>query len=195
MSSPRIRISIAVLLFILLPAVTGVVAVHASATCERFVRTYVTTPVRNRVSKTTTDAWTKWRIAHPNWKPNPKLRRPKYLMTRDESMHKMDFACSVPTETTNLDLFFTPVDFDVPPPVVDLHAMDSTEIYFPNLIPPELAVLTPGPVFAPPTIRLQPPPAPGPTPEPASLLLVVSGVGAMGLMLRGRFRRVEPQKV
>ena len=79
MTSSRTRIQTAVLAFILLPAAVGVLAVHASQTCERFVRTYVSKPVRNRVSKATNEAWAKWRIAHPNWKPNPNLHRPKYV--------------------------------------------------------------------------------------------------------------------
>ena len=57
MSKTRIRIQVAVLAFILVPAAAGVLAVHASATCERFVRNYVTRPVRNRVSKQTAEAW------------------------------------------------------------------------------------------------------------------------------------------
>jgi len=56
MKRPRIRMQAAALTFILLPAAAGVVAVHASATCERFVRTYVTKPVRNRVSRETANA-------------------------------------------------------------------------------------------------------------------------------------------
>jgi PEP-CTERM motif len=194
MSRPRIRIQVAVLVFILLPAATGVVAVHASATCERFVRSYVTKPVRNRVSKTTADAWTAWRIAHPNWKPNPNNHRPKYLMTRDEAVQKVNFACSVPLESTNLDLLFTPADFDFPPPVVDLHAMNNTQITFPDQIPPEVAEITPSEV---PPLPLIPPeapviPGPGPVPEPGSLLLVASGIGVLGL-LSEKNRRVYVQ--
>ena len=53
MTSSRIRIQTAVLGFVLLPATVGVLAVHASQTCERLVRTYVSKPVRNRVSSST----------------------------------------------------------------------------------------------------------------------------------------------
>jgi hypothetical protein len=80
MSRSRIRIQFAVLAFILFPATIGIVAVRASATCERFVRTYVTKPVRNRLSKSTAEAWAAWRVAHPNWRPNPNVHRPKYVM-------------------------------------------------------------------------------------------------------------------
>jgi hypothetical protein len=194
MSSPRIRIQVAVLIFMLLPAATGVVAVHASATCERFVRTYVTKPVRNRVSKTTADAWTAWRIAHPNWKPNPKNHRPKYLMTRNEAVQKVNFACSVPLESTGLDLFFTPADFDAPPPIVDLHAMDTTQITFPSPIPPEVAEITPSEVPLLPLIPPEAPVIPGTVPEPASLLLVGSGVGVICLWWSAKVRRAGLQK-
>ena len=196
MSSSRVRLQIGVLLFVLLPAATGVIAVHASATCERFVRTYVTKPVRNRVSKTTAEAWAKWRLAHPNWKPNPAVHRPKYVMTRDEAVNKVAFACTVPEVPTNTELFFKTADLEGPPPVVELPPMDSTQISFPNEIPPEVAEVTPesGPPLAtlippalgsPPTLQLPPPPPPvgGGVPEPMSLLLVASGVCALWLLL------------
>src|SRR5665213_3571413 len=112
MRGTRIRLQFAALLFILLPATAGVIAVHASATCERFVRTYVTKPVRNRVSQTTADAWAAWRVAHPNWKPKPNVHRPKYVMTREEAVQKVNFACTVATIPSDLDLLFTPADFD-----------------------------------------------------------------------------------
>jgi hypothetical protein len=120
MSSSRIRIQIVALAFILLPAAAGILAVRASATCERFVRTYVTKPVRNRVGKQTADAWAKWRIAHPNWKPNPNLRRPKYVMTREEAVEKVAFACSVPETPTAIDDFLKTAALDPPPSIVDL---------------------------------------------------------------------------
>jgi hypothetical protein len=182
MSSPRIRTQVAVLVFILLPAATGVLAVHASATCERFVRTYVTKPVRNRLSKQTADAWAAWRVAHPNWKPNPQNRRPKYVMTKDEAVQKVNFACSVATTPSNLDLLFTPADFDLPPVAVSLPPM-TTEIRFPDLTPPEVAeLISPLPAF--PIVPLETPPIPGPVPEPGSWLLVISGIGSLGLLLR-----------
>jgi hypothetical protein len=189
MSSPRIRIQIAVLVFILLPAATGVLAVHASATCERFVRTYVTKPVRNRLSKQTADAWAAWRVAHPNWKPNPKNRRPKYVMTREEAVHKVDFACAVATTPSNLTLLFTPADFDLPPAAISLPPM-TTEIRFPAVTPPEVAELaSPLPLF--PIVPLATPAAPGPVPEPGSWLLVISGIASLGLLLRENALRAQ----
>ena len=206
MKRPRIRMQAAALTFILLPAAAGVVAVHASATCERFVRTYVTKPVRSRVSRETADAWAKWRIAHPNWKPNPAVHRPKYVMTRDEAVHKMEFACSVPIIPATLDMLFTEADFDVPPPIVILPPTDTSQIAFPDELPPEVAELTPDnswPPLAPfvpialgsppaiPQLPAVPPPIPpygGAVSEPGSLLLVTTGLGCICLLLAAKIR-------
>ena len=200
--SRRIRIQAAALAFILLPAATGILAVHASATCERFVRTYVTKPVRNRVSKETAEAWKKWGIGHPNWKPNPNLHRPKYVMTKEEAVQKVEFACSVETEPTAMTMLFDPATMEGPPEIVDLPPM-STEISFPDEVPPEVAEITPGDTwpslgpFVPPVLGGTPPGVPivpavppgGATPEPASFLLVASGLGGIWLLRGMRTRR------
>ncbi|HXE09260.1 MAG TPA: hypothetical protein VN612_15260 [Acidobacteriaceae bacterium] len=188
----RIRLQLAAFLFILLPATAGVVAVHASATCEKFVRTYVTKPVRNRVSQATADAWAAWRIEHPHWKPNPALHRPKYVMTREEQVKKVEFACEVPTLPVAQKIFFDTARID-PPPALLPPTME-TETSFPTL-PTEVAEVVP----LPPLGSFLPPPAmpvpevqtgiPGPTPEPMSLLMVASGIG--GLLLFG-MRRQTP---
>jgi hypothetical protein len=202
---------VAAIAFILMPAAAGVVAVHASATCERFVRTYVTKPVRNRLSKTTAEAWAEWRIGHPNWKPNPSIHRPKYIMTREEALQKVAFACEVPLEPVSLDMFFTAADFELPPPIVNFPPMEATQINFPDEIPPEVAEIPPseswpplGP-FVPPALGGQPingspivpavpsgpPPYTGPVPEPGSLVLLSTGFGFLCLLLAARAARED----
>ena len=208
MNRTRMRVQVAGLAFILLPAAAGVIGVHASATCERFVRTYVTKPVRNKVSKQTLEAWRKWGIGHPNWKPNPNVHRPKYIMTQQEALQKVDFACSSPTEPSTLDLWFTPADFDVPPPIVILPPLEATQINFPDEIPPEVAEVTPTsswpPLapFVPPVLNGSPGPPfvpltpPGElVPEPPSFLLLGSGMAALLLsqIRRPRARAARPR--
>jgi hypothetical protein len=206
MKSSPISIQAAALAFIMLPAAAGIVAVRASATCERFVRTYVTKPVSNRVSKTTAEAWAKWRIQHPNWRPNPNLHRPKYVMNREESVQKVEFACSVPLIDTLYDGLFP--ESNVPPPIVNFPPLTATQVTFPNELPPEVAELTPEeswpPLapFVPPILGGPPtgagvpvfpvvppggpPPVGGPAAEPASLLLVGTGLGGMWLILAAK---------
>src|SRR5437764_14345744 len=176
MRTSRIRIQVAVVLFLLLPASAGVLAVHASAACERFVKTYVTRPVRNRVAKQTAEAWAAWRLAHPNWKPNPNNRRPKYVMTREESVKKVNFACAVDTDPTNLDLTLEPVNSELPSIAM------TTELKLPTPTPPvvtELAELTPiVPLAVTPNVAI-----PGPVPEPSTLLLALSGAAFIALLM------------
>ena len=208
MKVSRFRIQAAALVFILLPAAVGVVAIRASATCERFVRTYVTKPVRNRVSKTPAEAWAKWRIGHPNRKPNSSLHRPKYVMNRQEAGNKLEFACSVPLIDLTADELVPPDE--IPPPMVDFQPMEATQITFPADVPPEVAEITPQDSFPPlapfvppilgslPTIASGAPgtpgvPVPAPTAEPASLMLVGTGLAAACLMLAARIRTEKAQ--
>jgi len=194
MTGSRIRIQTTVLAFVLFPAAVGVLAVHASQTCERFVRTYVSTPVRNQVGKATAQAWAKWRIAHPNWKPSPKLHRPKYLMSREEAVNKVEFACTIPTDPANLDILFNMASLEAPPPVINLPPMEETQVSFPDVIPPEVVALGPtGPPlapFIPPYLgSVALPPAGGTVPEPPSLLLAALGIGTLGFIVRSKRRR------
>lgn len=184
MKRPRIRFQIAVLGFILMPAAAGVLAVHASATCERFVRTYLTKPVRNTLSKQTAQAWALWRIGHPNWKANPKVQRPRYVMTRDDAVEKVAFACSIPMIDAETKSIVAP---SAPPPIVVLPAMAGPAIEFPELASPKVAAMTPLTDLPP----VSPPGEPlfaGEVPEPASLLMVGGGFLALGFLLAARAR-------
>jgi hypothetical protein len=151
----------ALILLLMAGAVGGGIAIHASPTCQHFIRTYVTVPVRNRVSKTTAEAWAKWRVGHPNWKPNPQVQRPKYVMSRKEALDKVEFACEVPVVPATMDILFPPIDLgDLPPlvaltPVVglppgiglppgfELPPTENTDVIYPGLIPPEVAEVPP----------------------------------------------------
>jgi hypothetical protein len=210
MSSTRLRIQIAVLAFLLLPAVAGVLAVRASADCERFVRTYVTKPVRNRVSPETAAAWAKWRVGHPNWKPNPSVQRPRYVMNREEAMEKVAFACAIPAMPTQMSQVLKIDDIEPPPPIIDLSKMNPTPIVIPEDVPLEVAEITPdsawpalGP-FVPPILGTTIPGIPGvpgvpqappigPVPEPSSLVLAGSGLVCM-LLLCGKVFRAERRR-
>jgi PEP-CTERM motif len=212
----RTRIKVA-LLGVFLVVGAGVMAVQASPQCQKFVKTFVTTPVRNRVSKATEIAWAKWRVEHPNWKPKPGVTRPKYKMSRQEALDKVAFACEVPTTPSKTDMFFTPADFEVPPVIANppTEFMETTQLMFPDLIPPVVSEFTSPPIstdipaipgiFIPPYVPPvfsgrgpinslggdEPPVTFAETPEPASFFLMTVGMaGAWFLWLR-RERSVE----
>lgn len=196
----RIRLQFAAFVFILLPAAAGVIAVHASAACERFVRTYVTKPVRNRVSKATANAWAAWRVGHPNWKPNPKLHRPKYVMTREEQVKKVDFACEVPLEPSDVTLFFDTAKVEPPseiivPSMSTLTAMPAVPTEVAEVVTPLPVVssFAPLPPIIPPAIVDTGVPVPASAPEPASLAMMATGILGMWLLLGTR--RLEPLKI
>jgi hypothetical protein len=206
MGHTRIQV---VALAALFSAGIGVMAVQASPTCQRFVRTFVTVPVRNRVSKATALAWAKWRVEHPNWKPKPGVTRPKYLMSRKEQLDKMAFACEAPTIPSKTDMLFTPADFNGPPPAPDLPPMETTQLTIPDLIPPVVMESPPfaaqpdvpsgpgifippyiPPVFTGPLPKVPLSPPIGPVPEPPSSFLVVLGMAGAWLFWMRRARLV-----
>jgi len=215
MISPRISIPSIVLGAVLLPLAIGAVAVHASPACQRLVHTYVTVPVRNRVSKATAMAWAKWRVGHPNWKPNPKVQRPRYVMTTQEAMDKVDFACETTAIPFNDGSVLPPRTLADFLPIVDL-AMSGPPPAFPEVtaaeavaapagdggpnpvagwwpppsfsIPPVLGSVPPstGAPSSPPIVSSESMPIAEATPEPPSLLLVASGIGAGWFFCRRR---------
>ncbi|MGD0888646.1 MAG: PEP-CTERM sorting domain-containing protein [Acidobacteriaceae bacterium] len=194
----------------------GAFAVNASPNCQRYVSDYVTTPVRKRVSKATALAWARWRTGHPNWKPNPKVQRPRYVMTTQEAMDKVNFACAVPPNPVITELLHTEADRDGTPSI-DPSATGATQLYIPDLTPPEVTEVPSGqgssdstavswpsdsPSIPPQALPPVSPPAGGITlppivppdttlataevPEPPSLLLVASGIAGCGLFWRRR---------
>jgi hypothetical protein len=144
MISPRISIPSIVLAAVLLTLAIGAVAVHASPACQRLVHTYITVPVRNRMSKATAMAWAKWRVGHPNWKPNPKVQRPRYVMTREEAMDKVDFACETPAIPFNDAPVLTPRTLEDSLPIADLLAMSGPPPAFPDGIAAEVVAAPAG---------------------------------------------------
>jgi len=162
---------------------TGVLAIHADPPCVNFVRSYVTKPVRNTVSAATLAAWAKWRVGHPNWKPKPGVVRPKYKMSREEIVKKVDFACAVPVAPETLTGVFPLTDLEIPPTAIELPPMQATQIQLPGVpptevaeesLPPELSQIQPGgqtpgdvyPPFFPPIPGTFPPPPPVVTKTP-----------------------------
>ena len=218
MNISRIWVLSVVLLSVLFPAAIGAFAVNASPNCQRYVSDYVTTPVRKRVSKATALAWARWRTGHPDWKPNPKVQRPRYVMTTQEAMDKVNFACAVPPNSVSTDLLHASNDRDGPPSV-DPSDMGATQLYIPDLTPPEVTEVPSGqgssdstavswpsdspsipqalaPVSPPAGGSTLPPIVPpdttlvtGEVPEPSSLLLVASGIAGCSLFLRRRHAR------
>jgi hypothetical protein len=126
-------------------------------------------------------------------------------MTRKETVEKVEFACSMPTDPQSLDMLLTPADFYPPPPFMNLPPMEATKIDIPAPTPPDVievptevateewpplvpyvpTIVEGGggpPVF--PVLPIVPPPVLGVVPEPSSLLLVATGLASMGLLLR-----------
>jgi hypothetical protein len=213
------RKTITTLLVLLIPAGAGIVTVHASPTCQRYVRTYVSVPIRNKVSKATAIAWAKWRKAHPGWKPNPQVHRPMYRMSRREQIEKVAFACEVPSDPKYMDTIFTPSDLHPPagnvlPPISSPRAaIETADLTFPGDLPPvtpdtppytgsstpsfpgEPALVPPfvPPVFGPPPPYggiSQTPPPPPPTPVPEPSSWLLAFTAVAGAELMRR--RVDP---
>jgi hypothetical protein len=136
--------------------------------------------VRNQVSKQTAQAWAAWRVAHPNWKPNPNIHRPRYVMTREEAVEKVNFACSIPTEPVNLDIVFTPADFAAPPVIteVPIPTMEVAQTLLPSELPPQVVQVMPVLPIVPSAFTMQA----GEIPEPGSWLLVATGFGFLCLV-------------
>jgi hypothetical protein len=217
MDTSRFWIQSVVLFSVLFPAAIGAVAFNASPICQRYVSDYVTTPVRKRVSKATAQAWAKWRVAHPNWKPNPHSKRNKVAMARKNAAGKADIACKTLSNPVIAELLAS-IDRDGTPSI-DPSAMGATQLYIPDLTPPEVEEVSPGrfssdstaiswpsdspsipqvlaPVSSPvggitlpPIVLPDTPLVTGEAPEPSSFLLVASGIAGCSLFWRRRHAR------
>jgi hypothetical protein len=137
----------------------GAASVHAAPACQRLVRGVRDKLVPNPVGPATLVRWNAWNKTHPNFHPKP---RPKYKLTTEEVIQKMDFDCQVPVDTFDLAIEIPP-QLPVPPPT-DL---------FPPPTPPKVVV---EPVTLP--LRFTPleVPSASPVPEPPSFVLALTGV-------------------
>lgn len=180
----------------------GVVGVHASTQCVRFIRQKVR---HHRVSAATAARWKAWDQAHPNWRPKP---------TPTETWSKLDFACEVPVvqpqQTAGLlpsiqlaPPLALPMDMAAPcaPPVI-IAKNAPTPDFFPSQ--PSESLVTP-PIYSPeypqvfgqipiPDTAGPPPPAVGATPEPSTWVLMATALFAMA-GVASRRRRVLAESV
>jgi hypothetical protein len=134
-------------------------------------------------------------------------------MTQEEAVNKLEFACAIPTDPADLDLLFTPADFETPPEFVYIPPAEGTQITFPDEVPPEVAEIPPGATepfqpYVPPILGstpppgtipilpvvVPPPPPVGTVPEPPSLLLAALGAGLVGLMVRIKGRSADNRR-
>jgi len=170
----------------------GVVGVHASTQCVRFVQQKMQR--HHKVSAATAARWAAWNKAHPNFHPK---------RTPQETIAQIDFACKVPVEQkasvtpelpkVEIAPFSLPVEFSTPPdgpPVVVATDTPPQEL-FPNepgddvvsppIYGPQYPVMF-GPIpFPAVSTPLNPPPV-EPTPEPAGWVLMLTAAAAAGIV-------------
>jgi hypothetical protein len=167
----------------------------AAPLCTKYVATTRLVQVRNRVSKHTAELWAKWRVSHPNWKPNPSTIRPKYKLTTQEAIEKLDFACSIaPPE---IDETMEVTDEEIPTSLLSSWPIDETSA-LPSMLDTSETLTSPDTPLYPPISPLFPPinppvspiypPTPPitPTPEPSSLYLLGSGLLFLVILKKSR---------
>jgi hypothetical protein len=160
----------------------GVVGVHASTQCVRFVRQKIR---HHKVSAATAARWKTWDQAHPDWHPKP---------TPKETWDKLAFACEVPVTPQQtaailppiqLSPLMLPAEMTTPcaPPVVV--AMNQPPDFVP--VQPAENLVTP-PIYSPeyPSVSAipipetsGPPPPIGATPEPSTWVLMATALFSM----------------
>lgn len=157
--------------------------------CQRLVIAYTKKLVKNTVSKETQARWDAWNKTHPNFKSKS---RPKYKMTTEEVIQKLDFDCQVPTKSVDISIDLVPMSFDQDIPLEadvdsstdmttstdltyasDTPALDTTTLAgdTPSFGIPPVTIDTLPPVGSTP----QKPPSITPVPEPPSLGLTLTG--------------------
>ena len=169
----------------------GVIGVHASTQCVRFVQQKLQRQRHHKVTAATAARWKEWNKAHPNWHPK---------RTPGETLAQIDFACKVPVDpkgeipmelpNVTLGKFAVPVNFTEPPaappvvvanntPTQDLFpSAPGNDVVNPSIYPPESPVLW-GPIPAPAVIPPNTPiPPPASTPEPAGWVLMATAMAA-----------------
>jgi hypothetical protein len=177
----------------------GVVGVHASTECVRFITKKVR---RHKVSAATAARWAAWDKAHPNWHPKK---------SPAETLAQLDFACAVPMiekpadgdlPPLELNTFSFPADVELPPPdappVVAMNEppqqlfpdQPPTSLVSPPIYPPQYPTLF-GPPPPPPTTGHSVNPPPGLTPEPSSWMLLATSLLAMGTLAYRRPRTAK----
>jgi hypothetical protein len=196
---PIVRIPL-VLLMTAVAISLGVVGVHASTQCVRFITNKVQ---HHKVSAATAARWAAWNKAHPNWHPKKKPA---------ETLAQLDFACAVPVIEKPADGELPPVELsaftfgsglELPPPdAPPVVAMNEPPQ---NLFPdqPPVSLVSP-PIYSPqyPSLFGPPPPppttghsvnpaGPGLTPEPSSWMLLATSLLAMGTLASRRPRTAK----
>ena len=199
---PIVRVPL-VLLVTAVAISAGVVGVHASTACVRFI----TKKVRHhKVSAATAARWAAWDKAHPNWHPRK---------SPAETMAQLDFACAVPMiqkpvdgvlPPLELNTFSFPTSIELPPPdappVVAMNEppqdlvpdQPTMSLVSPPIFSPQYPSLFGPPPTPPPGRSVTPPPGGGPglAPEPSTWMLLVTSMLAIGTLA---YRRPQPARV
>jgi hypothetical protein len=188
---PIVRVPL-VLLVTAVAISLGVVGVHASTGCVRFIQKKIR---HHKVSAATAARWAAWDKAHPNWHPKKKPA---------ETLAQLDFACAVPVIEKPADGELPPLvlnafnfasDFELPPPdspPVLVAMNEPPQNFLPDQPTPSMVM---PPIYSPPypTLFGPPPPPPPPphsvtptgpglTPEPSSWMLLATSVLAIGTL-------------
>lgn len=196
---PIVRVPL--VLFVTAAAISlGVVGVHASTECVRFI----TKKVHHKVSAATAARWAAWDKAHPNWHPKK---------SPAETLAQLDFACAVPMiekpadgdlPPLELNTFNFPQDLMLPPPAgPPMVAMNEPpqdlfpdappmSLVSPPLYSPQYPTLFGPPPSGPGRSVQPPPPALGPAPEPSTWMMLATAMLAIGTLA---YRRPQPAKV